>query len=124
VIGALSALNRAFIEIIVAARILYGLSADDGCPAISAMAHHARKRRWCRPRPWSSPCCCSLFVPIEALAETTALITLAVFAGQSRLLRIKRRATAAAGGLSRWVPLSGFCFRRVPAAWVINRLSG
>jgi amino acid transporter len=113
VIGTLSALNGAFIEIIVAARIIYGLSAQGWLPARLSLVH---------PRTQTPLVATTLvvivmlllalFVPIAALAETTALITLATFAvANLALIAIKRRQPAGAGGgivVPVWVPAAGF----------------
>jgi amino acid transporter len=129
VIGALSALNGAFIEIIVAARILYGLSTERWLPGRLSHVHPRTQT----PLVSTSAVVIAmllfaLFVPIEALAETTALITLAVFAvANLALLRIKRREPPPPAGLvfPRWVPLLGFLFSvGFLVLEVINRLSG
>ena len=129
IIGTISALNGAFIEIIVAARILYGLSNEKWLPRHFAHVHPRTQT------PLVSTALVviamllfALFVPIEALAEATAMITLAVFASANlALIMIKRREPPAHGGLivPIWVPFAGFL---ISAAFVvlevINRLSG
>lgn len=128
-IGTLSALNGAFIEIIVAARILYGLSAEKWLPRHIGHVHpHTRTPMVSTALVVLVMLLFALFVPIEALAETTALITLAVFAvANLALLAIKRRDPPPHEGvvIPRWVPVAGFL---VSASFlvleVINRLSG
>ena len=129
IIGTISALNGAFIEIIVAARILYGLSNEKWLPR--HLAHVLPRTQ----TPLVSTALVvmamllfALFVPIAALAEATELITLTVFAiANLALLSIKRREAPPSGGLlvPFWVPLAGFL---ISATFVvlelINRLSG
>lgn len=128
-IGTFSALNGAFIEIIVAARILYGLSTEKWLPR--HLGHvHPRTRT-----PLVSTALVviamllfALFVPIATLAETTALVTLAVFAvANLALFSIKRREPPPRSGLvvPLWVPVAGFLVSATFLALeVINRLSG
>lgn len=112
VIGTLSALNGAFIEIIVAARILYGLSTERWLPRHLGHVH---------PRTQTplvatafvvlAMLLFALFVPIEALAEVTALVTLLVFAVTNlALVQLKRRGPAPTSGLvvPLFVPVLGF----------------
>ena len=129
IIGAISALNGVFIEIIVAARILYGLSNEKWLPRHLSHVHPRTQT------PLVSTALVviamllfALFVPIAALAEATAMITLTVFATANlALIMIKRREAPPHGGLvvPVWVPLAGFL---ISAAFVvlemINRLSG
>ena len=112
VIGTLSALNGAFIEIIVASRILYGLSSERWLPRHLGHIHPRTQT------PLISTAFVvlamllfALFVPIETLAETTSLVTLAIFAVTNlALIRLKRRAPPPTGGLvvPRFVPIAGF----------------
>ena len=112
-IGTLSALNGAFIEIIVAAHIIYGLSAQGWLPARLSLVH---------PRTQTPLVATTLvvivmllfalFVPIAALAETTAPITLAIFAiANLSLIAVKRRRPMVERGgivVPIWVPAAGF----------------
>jgi amino acid transporter len=129
VIGTLSALNGAFIEIIVAARILFGLSTERWLP------HYFGRVNPRTQTPLFSTALVvlvmlllALFVPIEALAQATALITLAVFAVASlALLRIKRREAAPHGVLvvPAVVPLAGFAISLAFLVLeLINQLGG
>lgn len=128
-IGTLSALNGAFIEIIVAARILYGLSNEKWLPRHIGHVH---------PRTQTplvlttlvviAMLLFALFVPIETLAESTALVTLAVFAvANLSLLAIKRREPPPHDGVvvPAWVPAAGFVISTVFLALeVVNWLGG
>ncbi|MGD9536135.1 MAG: APC family permease [Alphaproteobacteria bacterium] len=112
-IGALSALNGAFIEIIVAARIIYGLSAQGWLPSRLSTVHpRTQTPLVATALVVALTLLFALFVPIAALAETTALITLGVFAiANLALIAVKRREPGAAGGgivVPIWVPAAGF----------------
>jgi len=129
-VGTFSALNGAFIEIIVAARIIYGLSAQGWLPIHLSLVH---------PRTQTPLVATALvviimllfalFVPIEDLAAATALITLAIFSiANLALIAIKRRQPVVAGAglvVPLWVPVAGFI---VSAGFffleLINRLFG
>lgn len=111
-IGALATMNGALIQMIMAARILYGLAQQGALPAAFAGVSTATRT----PLLASLVAVCAtlllaLFFPIDLLAEATSVITLCVFALVNlALLAIKRRGPARGPGLSvpAALPLAGF----------------
>jgi amino acid transporter len=105
-------LNGALVQVIMAARILYGL-ADRGLLPRSVARVHPRTRT-----PYVATLGVTAVVlvlalgfPIEGLAATTSGITLVVFAAVNLALwRLKGREPAPAGvfRIPRWVPVVGF----------------
>jgi amino acid transporter len=111
-IAILATLNGALIQIIMAARILYGLSEQGALPAALGRVHATTRT------PLLATAVVALAVmalavglPIEPLAEATSVVVLAVFTLVNlALLRLKRRAPHPAGVWRvPWpVPLGGF----------------
>ena len=110
-IALLAMLNGALIQIVKAARVLYGL-ADVGTLPRALAAIHPRTR---------TPLRCTgivvlvtgafaLSLPVEALAVGTSSITLLTFAlANLALARVhRRRAAEAHFSVPRWVPIAGF----------------
>ena len=93
-IGVLAMANGALVQIIMAARVAYGLSDRGTLPAWLGSVNHLTRT------PLLATCVISFFVamlalrfPIAALAEATSLITLGVFAAvNSALIVVKKRA--------------------------------
>jgi len=110
-IGVLAIVNGALIQMIMAARVLYGLSRQGELPAVLGKVH---------PRTHTPVVATALvagivlvlalWLPLETLARTTSVITLCIFAAVNlALLQVKRREPRPAGIVifPLWVPLLG-----------------
>ncbi len=109
--------NGALIQIIMAARVLYGLAQQGWIPGVFGTVA-ARTRT---PALATGAAAFAVFVmaatfPLESLARATAFTTLLIFAlVNAALLRVRRRLEAETGGgavirLPLVVPVSGFAF--------------
>ena len=81
VVAAVAMVNGILVQIIMAARVLYGMSKEDLVPAYFAKIDHNRHTP--ARATWAvavTIIVLALFFPLVRLAETTSLITLAVFA--------------------------------------------
>ncbi len=111
-IGALATMNGALVQMIMAARILYGLARQGALPAafgrVSATTHTPLLATFIAI---GATLLLALFFPIDLLAEATSVITLTVFALVNlALFAIKRRRLPRGPGLSvpAVLPLAGF----------------
>ena len=111
-IAVIAVLNGALIQIIMAARVLYGLSAQGWLPPLFAAIH---PRRHTPARATLAVCVTilifALLLPLETLARGTSLVTLVIFAIVNLALwRLKGRAASAPGAVAypRWISLFGF----------------
>jgi len=111
-IAVIAVLNGAFIQIIMASRVLYGLSQQGWLPAVFATIHPKRRTPVYATVTVSMVALVfALVMPLETLARATSLITLAIFATVNLALwRIKGRGPAPGGAVEypRWVSLCGF----------------
>ena len=106
-------LNGALVQIIMASRILYGLSQQGLLPTILGKVHAGRQTPLVATALIAGlVLVLALGFPIEGLAAVTSGITLAIFATVNLALwRLKRRLPAPAGvfQVPVWVPIAG-CF--------------
>jgi len=111
-IAVIAVLNGAFIQIIMASRVLYGLSEQGWLPALFGKVHPRRRTPINATVTVSAVALVfALTLPLETLARVTSLITLAIFATVNLALwRIKRREPAPAGAViyPKWISLCGF----------------
>jgi len=110
-ISLFAVINGALIQIIMASRVLYGISQEGWLPPLMGRVH-PRTRTPLLATALITACVLLLAVPlnIRVLADTTSFIILIVYILVNlSLLRIKRRAPAAAGvrPLPFWVPVAG-----------------
>ncbi|WP_227010515.1 APC family permease [Pelagibius marinus] len=110
-IAIVAVLNGALIQIIMAARVLYGLSAQGWLPPFFAQVH-ARRRTPVKATLAVAAAVAgfALLLPLETLARGTSLVTLVIFATVNLALwRLKARAPAPAGAVTfpRWISLCG-----------------
>ncbi|NNG06063.1 MAG: amino acid permease [Inquilinus sp.] len=104
-------LNGALIQMIMASRVLYGLSAQGQLPALLGMVNPRTRT----PLPATvlvigAVLALALLLPIEPLARTTSLLVLTVFSLVNlSLWRLKRREQGLGrpGMVPRWVPAVG-----------------
>ncbi len=111
-IAIIAVLNGALVQIIMAARVLYGLSAQGWLPAFFASVH-ARRRTPVKATLAVAALISgfALLLPLETLARGTSLVTLVIFATVNLALwRLKARGPAPAGTATfpRWISLGGF----------------
>ena len=114
IIGLFAIINGALIQMIMASRILYGLSSHGQLPSMFSDVHPVTRT------PLLSTLIVTLTVLVLALvgrlsllAETTSIIMLIIFAAVNlALLRVKLREQYAEGAtiFPFWVPLFGFIF--------------
>lgn len=112
-IAIIATLNGVIVQIIMAARVLYGLARQGSLPALFGTVHP-----WTRTPLLSTVLVGGLvfvlatLVPLRGLAEATSQITLTVFALVNLALwNIKRRGDAPPPGVflvGHWVPVVGF----------------
>jgi amino acid transporter len=129
VIAAIAMLNGALIQVIMASRILFGLSDDGPLPPAFGRVHpRTRTPVFATVSVTALVLVLALLFPLVALAETTSVITLAAFAlVNAALWRIKRLDPNPPDAwlIPRWVPIAGFSvsafFLAVEAT---HRLSG
>ena len=111
-IAIIAVLNGALIQIIMGARVLYGLSTQGWLPRVFAEVH---PRRHTPVKATLAVCAVilvlALLLPLETLARGTSLVTLVIFALVNLALwRIKGRSAAPPGTVAypRWISLCGF----------------
>lgn len=111
IISVVSILNGALIQIVMASRVLYGMSRQRWLPAFLGHIHHRRRT------PVKSTVLVSaivlvlaLFLPLLSLAKLTSFITLTIFTLINlSLFLIKIRKEKSPGfSVPIWVPLCGF----------------
>lgn len=111
VISVVSILNGALIQIVMASRVLYGMSRRNWLPAFLGHVHHRRRT------PLKSTLLItalilvfSLLLPLLSLAKLTSFITLTIFTLINlSLLMLKLRRQASPGfTVPLWVPATGF----------------
>ena len=111
VIAFIAVINGALIQIIMGARVLYGLARMNDLPAIFGHVHpRTRTPVVATGTIGAVVLVLALFVPLIRLAETTAIILLAVFVVCNlALIRIKLRDPLPDGARSYpfWVPVAG-----------------
>ncbi|MES1944705.1 amino acid permease-associated protein [Salinisphaera sp. PC39] len=109
IIGLFAIINGALISLIMASRVLYGLSRRGQLPAWLGRVHPGRRTPVLATILVTAICAVlALIGRLASLAETTSLLMLGVFALINlSLWRIKRREPAAASGLPAWLPLTG-----------------
>jgi APA family basic amino acid/polyamine antiporter len=95
-IGMVAALNGALIQIIMAARVLYGLAAQGWLPKpLGYINPHTRTPLIATLLATAIVLLMALIFPLVTLAQVTALITLVIFATVNlALLRVKSRGPA------------------------------
>jgi APA family basic amino acid/polyamine antiporter len=103
--------NGALIQIVMASRVLYGMSRERWLPAWLGRVHpRTRTPLWATVLVTLVILALALWLPLETLARATSLVILVVFALVNlALLRIKRRDPhpAGIGTYPAWVPLAG-----------------
>jgi APA family basic amino acid/polyamine antiporter len=127
-IGTVAVVNGALIQMIMAARVLYGLASQGWLPAILARVHP-----WTRTPALATALVAALVLalalalPLVRLAEATSFFTLIIFALVNlALLRVKRWAPMPAGtwAVPRWVPAAGFAVSTGFALYQAGRYAG
>ena len=111
-IAIFAVLNGALIQIIMAARVLYGLGAERHLPGFFARIHPlTRTPILATALASGAVLVLALWFRIEVLAEATSVIMLAIFTVVNlALIRIKRRNPAHPGAriFPAWIPWAGF----------------
>ncbi|MDH5785895.1 MAG: APC family permease [Chromatiales bacterium] len=113
-IGLAAVINGALIQIIMASRVLYGMSRQGWLPDVFGELHATTRT----PLKTTLMLCsvilvAALWLPLLTLAEITSLFTLLVFAVVNlSLWRVKGREPYVADAplFPRWMPLCGFLF--------------
>ena len=127
-IGIFATLNGVLIQIIMASRVLYGLSAQGQLPDwLGAVNPRTRTPLIATGLVTLGVLVLALGFPIEVLAEATSLVALSVFALVNLALwRLKGQAIGPSPGLSvpRWLPLTGFLVSGFFALAEVLRLLG
>jgi len=110
-IAMVAVVNGAMVQIIMAARVLYGLASQGWIPPLFARIHAGRRT------PLTATVTVTLFscglalgLPLVTLAELTSLVTLVIFALVNlSLIALRRQSDAATDGLvlPLWVPYCG-----------------
>ena len=111
-IAVVAVLNGALIQIIMAARVLYGLGAQGWLPQVFSRVHPRRRT----PVLATAAVCAAVLVfalllPLETLARGTSLVTLTIFFFVNLALwRLKARDPRPPGAVvyPRWISLCGF----------------
>ena len=109
-IAIVATLNGIIVQIIMASRVLYGLSSQGELPvALAQVHHHTRTPLLATVITTGLVLALTLAVPLQHLAELTARLTLIVFAVVNMsLIALKRRSTDSAGYVAPgWVPWAG-----------------
>jgi len=105
-------LNGALIQVVMAARVLYGLANQGWAPAVLARVHPATRTPLVATALVAVlVLALALWLPLVRLAEITSFLTLFVFAMVNlSLWRVKRRGPAPPDAFSvpGWVPIAGF----------------
>lgn len=124
IISLLSVTNGALIQIIMGARLLYGMSRQRWIPACFGRVHaRTRTPLMATVSVTALVLVLALWFPIVALAKTTSMILLCVFVlANLALIRVKLRAPVAAGvrTLPLWLPVAALV---TSAAFVIWQIS-
>ncbi|MEN8198233.1 MAG: amino acid permease, partial [Pseudomonadota bacterium] len=111
-IGLIAVLNGALIQVIMAARVFYGLSSMGWLPAaVGRVNPRTRTPLIATAIVTATILAFALFLPLVTLAELTSLITLIIFAAVNLALwRVKRRDPAPANAwlVPGWLPVLGF----------------
>lgn len=111
-IAIFATLNGALVQIIMASRVLYGLSAQGGLPAVLGRVNATTRTPLLGTAlVTAAVLVLALWLPIESLAAATSAVTLVVFSLVNlALIFIKRRDPAPAGirTVPSLVPLAGF----------------
>lgn len=107
VISLFAVVNGALIQIIMASRLLYGMSREGWLPAIFGRVHDRTRTPLLSTVVITAVVLIlALWLPLVTLAKATSYIILILFALiQFALWRIKRRAPA---GYPLWIPVAGF----------------
>jgi amino acid transporter len=112
IISLFAVINGALIQIIMASRVLYGMSREGWLHAALGRVHPVRRTPLLATALVTlTVLVLALWLPLVTLAKTTSFITLVAFSLINlALLRIKRRAPQVAGIpiYPAWVPLAGF----------------
>ena len=110
-IGIVSLLNGALIQVILASRVLYGLSSERRLPALLSRTHPVTRTPLVATAVATAPVMLlAQFLSLVVLAQATSLITLAIFVlVNAALWRIKRRDPRPKGlrVWPRWLPALG-----------------
>lgn len=111
-IALVAVLNGALIQIVMAARVVYGLAMQQWLPACLASIHpYFRTPLLATALTTGCVMVFALWLPLATLAEVTSFLTLFVFAAVNfSLFRIQRRSRAPEGIMTvpAWVPVAGF----------------
>ncbi len=126
-VAVIAVLNGALIQIIMTARVLYGLGAQGWLPRFFALVHPRRRT----PVLATAMVCAAIFVfslalPLETLARGTSLVTLTVFSIVNLALwRLKGRVPAPPGAVvyPRWISLCGCAVCAVVLVLEVLRLA-
>jgi APA family basic amino acid/polyamine antiporter len=111
-ISLMSVLNGALIQVIMASRVLYGMSRQGWLPAVLGRVHpYTRTPLIATAMISVAILLMALWLPLLSLAKLTSLITLMVFTLVNlSLWRVKRRQpTVNTFRVPLWVPIVGFC---------------
>ncbi len=112
IISLFAVVNGALIQIIMASRVLYGMSREGWLHAALGRVHPVRRTPLLATALVTlTVLALALWLPLVTLAKTTSFITLVAFSLINlALLRVKRRAPRVAGIpiYPAWVPLAGF----------------
>ena len=109
-ISLVSVLNGALVQVIMASRVLYGMSRQGWLPAVLGRVHpHTRTPLVATGLVSAAILAMTLWLPLLSLAKLTSLITLTVFALVNlSLWRVKLRQPAAISfRVPLWVPVAG-----------------
>ena len=108
IISLFAVVNGALIQIIMASRLLYGLSSQGWIPEVFSRIHRSRRT------PWVSTLICTLaiwvlsFFSLVNLASATSFIVLGVFSLMNLSLYVLQRKEPCETDLPQWLPLIGF----------------
>jgi amino acid transporter len=111
-IAIVATVNGVIVQIIMASRVLYGLSGQGSLPAaLGAVNPLTRTPLAATALTVAAALALALFLPLERLAELTARLTLLLFAlVNAALIRVKLRESVPPAGIflvPRWVPWAG-----------------
>ncbi len=121
-IAAIAMLNGILIQVVMAARVLYGMAREDLIPAFFAHVDASRQTpARATVTVTAAIIALILFFPLVQLARITSLVTLVVFSlVNSALFVLGRRKEVTSIGLSRFVGLIGAVLCTALAAWQIS----
>jgi amino acid transporter len=131
-IAVLALANGGLIQIMKAARVLYGLAREGAAPALLGRVNPRTRTPLVATA--AVTLCAGVFalvLPLDQLARLTSLVTLSTFAlANAALIRLKLRESAAAGAdpgdaahVPLWIPLAGFAASLAFAGFEISRLA-